>query len=239
MKVLKIWKLLYFKIILVGIFFTNASYSQTDDTNDLASWNTIAIKYKLNKKWSFGLEEQLRLKSNVSEIDNYFTQLNAEYEIFNNFELGGGLRYVRKNDNQGNVQGYENHFRFNIDASYKHKINDFSLKYRLRYQNKNELGVSNSEGDYANQHIRFKTAVGYNIKKWKLDPKFSAELFHHFEEGEDSEFDKYRLTLGTSYEFKKNGKIDVFYRIEKELNETTPETTNIIGLKYTYTFKNK
>ncbi|MDO5970692.1 DUF2490 domain-containing protein [Flavivirga aquimarina] len=239
MKVLKIWQPLYLKIILLTLLFTNTGYTQTDDTNDLASWNTIAIEYQLNKKWSFSLEEQLRLKNNVSEIDNYFTELNAEYEIFNNFKLGGGLRYIRKNDNQGNIQGYENHFRFNFDTSYKHEIADFSLKYRLRYQNKNELGVSNAEGDYANQHLRFKTAVVYNIKKWKLDPKFSAELFHHFEKGEASEFNKYRLTLGTEYKFKTLGKIGVFYGFEKELNETIPETTNIIGLKYTYKFKNK
>lgn len=238
MNVLKTNKPIYFKIILL-LLYTNIGYAQTDDTSDLASWNSIAIEYKLNKKWQFGLEEHIRFKNNISEIDEYFTELNAEHKIFGNFKLGGGLRYIRENDNQGNVQGYENHFRFNVDASFKHKIDNLSLKYRLRYQNKNELGVSESEGDYAKQNVRFKTTVDYNIGNWKLDPKFSAELFHRFEEGEDNGFNKYRLTLGTDYEFKKLGKIGLYYRIEKELNETIPETTNIIGLKYTYTLKNK
>ena len=98
--------------------------------------------------------------------------------------------------------------------------------------------VSTSKNS-TNQNIRFKTGLEYNIKKWKLDPKFSAEIFNHFEEGDENGFSKYRLTLGTDYKFKNFGKIALFYRIEKELNETIPKTTNIIGLKYTYTIKNK
>ncbi|MBT8318194.1 MAG: DUF2490 domain-containing protein [Lutibacter sp.] len=222
--------------ILLIVIITNFGYSQN---SDLANWTTIALEYKLNKKWNFGIEEQLRLKEDISTIDKYFTQLNAEYSVSKKFTLGAGIRYIKENDTEGNIQGYENHFRFNADASYKHKINDFTLKYRFRYQNKNELGVSNSEGDYANQHIRFKTAIDYNFKNWKLDPEFSAEIFNHFEEGEKNGFDKYRLTLGTDYKFKKLGKISLFYRIEKELNKSIPKTTNIIGLKYTYTIHNK
>ena len=222
--------------ILLIIIISNIGYSQT---SDLSNWTTIGLEYKLNKKWNFGIEEQLRLKEDISTIDEYFTQLNAEYSVSKNFTLGAGLRYIKENDTEGNIQGYENHFRFNADASYKHKINNFKIKYRLRYQNKNELGVSNSEGDYANQHIRFKTAIGYNFKNWKLDPKFSAEIFNHFEEGKQNGYDKYRLTLGTEYKLKNAGKINLFYRIEKELNESIPKTTNIIGLKYTYTINNK
>lgn len=222
--------------ILLIVIITNFGYSQN---SDLANWTTIGLEYKLNKKWSFGIEEQLRIKEDISTIDEYFTQLNAEYSISKKFTLGAGLRYIKENDTDGNIQGYENHFRFNVDASYKHKINDFTLKYRLRYQNKNELGVSNSDGDYANQHLRFKTAIEYNFKNWKLDPKFSAEIFNHFEEGEKNGFDKYRLTLGTDYKLKNAGTINLFYSIEKELNESIPKTTNIIGLKYTYTIKNK
>jgi hypothetical protein len=235
MKPKKQYKQFYFIMILIGVLFVKTSYAQTDDTSDLKSWNTIGIEYKLNKKWSFELEEQLRLDENISEISEYFTQLSAEYTLMKNLKIGGGLRFVRENDNEGNIQGYENHLRFNLDASYKHKLNNLSIKYRLRYQNKNDLSVD----DYANQHLRFKTGIEYNIKKWKLDPQFSAEIFNHFEKGKENGFDKYRLTLGTDYKFKNMGTLGVFYRMEKELNETIPKTTNIIGLKYTYTIKNK
>lgn len=237
MKIQKKYKQSIVKLLLIiTVLFTSKNYAQTD--SDWASWNTIGVEYKLNKKWSFGLEEQVRLKENISVVDNYFTQLSADYKLFKGFKLGAGVRYIRDNDNQGNIQGYENHFRFQIDAMYKHEINDFKIGYRLRYQNKNELGVSYDEGDYANQNIRFKTSLEYNIKNWKLDPKFSAEIFNRFQEGKENGFNKYRLTLGTDYKVKNFGKLGVFYRFEKELNVDFPETKNIIGLNYTYTFKN-
>lgn len=229
-------KTLLFSIVLIAIFSIN---SNAQGDTDWSSWNTIEIGYKLNNKWSFSLEEQLRLKENISEIDEYFTQLNTQYKLSKKFRLGLGLRYIRENDNKGNIQGYENYFRFHVDAIYKHEINDFKLGYRLRYQNKNELGVSYDEGDFVNQNIRFKTSLEYDIKKWKLDPKFSAEIFNRFQEGNENGFNKYRLTLGTDYSLKNFGEIGVYYRFEKELNVDFPDITNIVGLKYSYTFKKK
>lgn len=228
----------YSRLTALVLFIAVISTGFSQTTKDFETWSSIGIAYKLTEKWDFGLEEQLRLKNNSSEVDQFFTHLNINYEAFDNFELGGGLRYIKVNDNKGNIQGYEDHFRFHLDVSYKHKINNFSLKYRLRYQNKNELGVSASNGDYANQHIRFKTSIGYDIKKWKLDPTFSVELFNHFEEGKKNDFDKYRLTLKTAYKIKKIGKLDLFYRMEKELNVLQPKTIDIIGCTFTYSLKN-
>lgn len=240
MKIIRRNKGVFVKLIFLNVvLFTNLNYAQSEDNSDWASWNTIGIEYKLNKKWSFGLEEQFRLKENFGTVDSYFTELSADYKLFKGFKLGAGIRYIRDNDTNGNIQGYENHFRFQIDAKYKHQINNLEIGYRLRYQNKNELGVSVDDGDYANQNIRFKTSLEYNFKNWKLDPVFSAEIFNKFQKEDDNGFNKYRLTLGTDYKIKNFGKLGVFYRYEKELNVDFPETTNIVGLKYIYSFKNK
>ena len=233
---MKPFKILTFCSIFI-LCISNFSYSQSN--NDFGAWSTVALEYKFNKKLSFSLEEQVRLKENISQIDEYFTEISTEYDLTKNFSIGAGARYIKENDNVGNIQGYEDHFRFQLDAAYKHKIDQFSLKYRLRYQNKNELGVGTSDGDYANQHIRFKTSVGYNIKGWKLDPEFSAELFNHFEKNETNGFDKYRLSIGTDYDLKKYGKLNLYYQFEKELNTSNPSILNVIGLKYKYTIKNK
>jgi len=224
-------------LIIFFLFITVVAFGQEDDS-DFLTWSIIGVEYKPNKKWNFGLEQQLRLKENSSTIDEYLAELTASYKLVKNFRVGGAVRYMRENDNQGNIQGYENHFRFHVDVTYKHDINDFTLGYRLRYQNKNEIGVSSDEGDYANQNIRLKTSIKYNISNWPLDPKFAAEIFNHFEEGEENGFNKYRLTLGTDYKIKNFGKLGLFYRLQKQINVDTPETKNIVGLKYTYTFKN-
>lgn len=225
-------------VILVFFLFVTPSNAQEEDT-DTALWTSIGIIYEASDKWTFGLEEQLRFKDNIGAIDQYFTELSAGYAIFKNAELGVGLRYIRRNDNRGNIQGYEDRLRFQIDASYKHKLGRLSFKHRLRYQNRNELGISADEGDIARQRLRFKTAISYNIQNWKLDPKFSAELFNGFAENQESEFNKYRFTLETAYKFKQAGRIRVFYRYEDEFNITDPKAAHIIGVGYRYTIKNR
>ncbi|WP_157662399.1 hypothetical protein [Polaribacter sp. SA4-10] len=51
---------------------------------------------------------------------------------------------------------------------------------------------------------------------------------------------KERVTLdfNLSCKIKNFGKVGVLYRMEKELNIDFPDVTNIVGLKYTYRFKN-
>lgn len=236
-------KTAYRSFVLALFLYIPTSIIAQDGTyvevRDLESWSMIKLDYKANKKWTFGLQQQLRLKDNSSTVSEYFTQVEAEYKIMSKLEIGAAIRYIRENDDQGNVQGYENHFRFNVDATYKYKLGNFNLSHRLRYQNKNELGFDELDGDYNKHTVRFKTGFKYKIKNWKFDPKASVEIFHRSQETKDDGFNKFRFTLGTDYSLKKAGKIGLFYRLENQLNVTYPKTTNIIGFKYTYTLKPK
>ena len=230
-------------IVITLSFIGLKSFSQDGETivvNDFETWTKAGLKLKLDKKWSFGLEQQLRLDSNSIEVEAYFTEFNAQYKTEMGLVFGGGFRFIRENDNEGKIQGYENHIRFNFDLGYKHFIKRLKLRYRVRFQTKNELGKSKDEGDYANNHLRLKLGGEYNIKKWKFDPKISIELFHHMEEGEENGLDKFRATIGTSYDLKKYGDLGLFYRLERELNPTYinyPKISYIVGLSYIYTIK--
>lgn len=224
----------WFTLFLICLFL-NLGHAQ--ETSDFQSWSALELQYKLKKKWNFTLEGQWRLKDNLSVTDQYFMQLGGEYELLKNFEVGLGLRYIKNNDTRGNIQGFEDHFRWHFDAAYSYDIKRFELKHRIRYQNKDELGISVAEGDDIKHRLRFKTNVGYNFKRWKLDPKFSAEVFNRFEKGQQSEFNKYRLSFGTSYKMKQLGKLGLYYRYEKDFKRTPAETFHIVELKYTYELK--
>lgn len=220
--------------VTIMMFLSTWIYGQeTVVTRDLETWSSINFKYQINKKWTAEVQGQLRLENNSSEVRQYFGQLDVAYAPFKHFEFASGIRFIKNNDNTGNVQGYENHFRYHLDGKYKHKLNDFKFAYRIRYQNKNELSVD----DVAKEYLRFKTEVEYNIKKWKLDPEVSGELFRSVNGESDNEFSSYRLTVGTSFKAHKSAKIKLFYRFDKELNQTYPQATNILGIKYTYNLK--
>ena len=221
---------------LLAMLCSNISLAQSGQTYEVADlevWTGAKLNYKPNKDWSISLEQQLRLKDDASTVDLTFTELEITRNINKHFALSLGTRFIRENDNEGKIQGYESHFRWNTDLSYKHKVQNLSLKYRVRYQSKNELMVD----DVNVNTFRFKTGLNYNIKKWKLDPKFSAEIFSRLQDNDG--LDKLRLTLGTDYKLTKASEIGMYYRLEKQLQGIYPKTTYILGLSYEYTFKNK
>ncbi|MGY5354510.1 DUF2490 domain-containing protein [Wenyingzhuangia sp. IMCC45467] len=232
---IKINKTIISKFFLIGILlFSLATYGQdTIVVRDLETWSSINLKYKVNKKWAVALQGQLRLENNSSEVSQYFGQLDLEYKLSKRFELSGGLRYIKNNDNTGKVQGYEDYFRYHVDGTYEHKINNIDFKYRIRYQNRNELSVE----DELKETLRFKAEAVCNIKKWKLDPELSGELFRSIGAASENQLESYRITLGTTFKVHKSAKMKLFYGFDNELNTTYPKAVNIVGVKYTYTLK--
>ncbi|WP_341227581.1 DUF2490 domain-containing protein [uncultured Arcticibacterium sp.] len=221
--------------VIIFVFLPFAIFAQTEEAvrvQDLETWSSLEFEYEITPKFSLNLEEQLRLKENSSTIDSYFTELSGKYELWKDFSIDTGFRFIRSNDTNGKIQGYENHIRYQFDASYKHKIDKFELKYRLRYQNKKELNSDN-----LNEAVtRLKLSLDYNFKNWKLDPELSGEVFSPLNE---SQIDKYRLTLGTSYKIGQNGKIKAFYGFENTTNSESLKHSDIIGLNFKYTLKEK
>lgn len=232
MKLLNQKQLIHTLIIL----FTISTQMVTSQNNsDLEGWNSVGLDLKASKKLSFSIEEHLRLRNDISTVKNYFTQIKANYEVLKNFELGGGIRYITRNDDVGNKQGLESFFRYQFDASYTQKINKIGVLLRLRYQNKNQLGMSEEEGDIAQEFIRTRIGLGYKIKAVKLNVRLFAE---HFNQPNNSKLEhtetRTRYTLKLSRKFKKIGAFTVFYGIQE--NNLNQEKTNksFIGFKYAY-----
>ena len=66
-------KLLLTTIILCSGITSLFAQSGTYYTiQDLETWTSTQVKYKVNKKLDFAFEEQLRLKDNARNIDQYF-----------------------------------------------------------------------------------------------------------------------------------------------------------------------
>jgi hypothetical protein len=214
--------------------------AQETDNKDLALWNSIGVKYTLFDKLKLGVEQHLRIKEDIATTDEYFTEVQAEYEILKNLEIGGAMRFIKENDNVGKIQGFEKHFRYQFDLSYKlDVIKRFDVAFRLRYQNKKELDLADGVEDTPTETLRFKTSFEYNFRKWPLDPEFAVELFNRKQEGiafvSDARLSRYRLTFGTSYNLKKyNSKLGVYYRFQENTRVDNDFQTKIIGLSYSY-----
>lgn len=202
--------------------------------SDVQTWFALGVKLKPLKKWSVEIEEQLRLKDNSSTIDQYFSALNSNVSVLKWLKLGGGFRYIRNQDTKGKIQGYENKIRYNIDAMVRHEIFRFALGARLRYQNRLDLETTAPGDEGSVKHMRLKASIRYDIKKSKLNPRLSAELFRRV--GDTAKWDNYRLGTGATYRIKKLGKFGLSYFLEKEINQGTQAITHILKTSYSYSF---
>ena len=172
------------------------------ETNDMEGWSSIELDVKANKNLSFSVSEHLRYRNDITTLKNYFTQAKVQYELFKNFEIGAGVRYITNNDDTGNIQGYEPLFRYQFDAIFSDRIDKVTVLFRLRYQNKNELGFSESEGDIPVEYTRYRMGFDYRIKALKLNAKLFGEVFNEAKTTDSNGgFNRHRYTLRISRKF--------------------------------------
>lgn len=241
----------YFRIMTVTLltlpFFSKAQDSTT--VRDFELWTGVTVKKSfLDNKLDLALTEEFRFHDNAGSINNYFTEFETSYKFYKGFDISAGLRYIKNN----RKAGYETLGRFYTDLTYKHKIDRLSLSYRFRYQRQGQIGDSKvaDEFPYSKYRLRFKAE--YNIKKWKLDPYFTTEVFYTTTQNQINYistitepvnrvngFEKVRFTIGTDYKINKFMEAGAFYRIEQEMSGfplfyNTPATYYIAGLHLTF-----
>ena len=227
-----------FPLLVILLITSNMIVAQ--NSNDLEGWGAVQLDMRASKKMSFSISEHLRYRNDITTVSTYFTQLEASYEILKDFELGGGVRFIKKNDDVGKKQGIESHFRYQFEANFKHDINRIGLSYRLRYQNKNELGFSEDEGDIAKEQLRLLFGVDYKLLPVNIVFKLKAEFFNTFvNKTVGNKINRQRFTLSASRKFSGFGKIALFYRIQDDLHVEVKKTEvtvskAILGFKYSY-----
>lgn len=229
-------KLSTFFICLVICTATNSLIGQTNNrVVDTEVWLKAGAKIDLFERWELEVEEQIRFDEDVNALKNFHTEIALTFKATDDLSIHAVSRYITRNDNRGAIQGFEDLFRYQLGASYKHDLGDLRLKYRILYQNRNEMGISESQGDIPEKFLRLRTSVVYKIKNWKYDPAFRVEYFNALN-NEVGTNNQYRLGIGTEREYKKFGELGFYYLFESSLGLNIKQLTHIFSFKYTYSF---
>ena len=181
---------------------------------DFQQWSKIGVYYDLNKDLSVSLDQAFRFRENASLTDVSFSNLALKYDI-KKWSVAIGYRYITDFDLSQNTSISQ---RIYTDINYSKKKKRWRIKNRLRYQYQEE-----------NFTLRDKIFLKYNIRKTPLEPFTTFELFF-----KDSEFKKWRYTLGVSHPLLKEFDIDVFYRLQQSFNTNNPKQLHILGLGVEY-----
>tara|TARA_B100000686_G_scaffold355213_1_gene471138 strand:+ start:16423 stop:17127 length:705 start_codon:yes stop_codon:yes gene_type:complete len=215
-------------LCLLFLFTSNLIIGQ--ENTESKFWTTVGYIYQPLEKLTFGIHQLYRLKDNYNAVDTYITEFNTDYSLKNKLNLELELRYYYKNDNTGNVQGYENLWRYRLGVEKEWKIKPFKLFLRAAYQNRQSI----DRNDKTTKYFRTRYAFEYAIKKWDWDPYFS---FEYLSKLSGNKLKKYRFGFGSSN--KVNGSKWTFrYYFETNKKRTIPDY-HILSLKYRYKDKSK
>ena len=225
-----------FVALFMGIISTTFA-QESVVVRDLQTWSSIGVQYKASKKVSLTLDQEFRLWKNSSIADQVLTEAGVAFKPVKFLELGMHYRYL--NDYDHNDSDIDKLQRWDFNLGLKHKINRLTINYRLRYQRKDERGLSSEEGDIATKNLRNRVGLSYNIKDIKHTPYASFELFREFSESQSGSFNKIRFTVGSKYKINKSHRLKLFYRYEREFDDYYPSTTNVVGVNYRFIIKRK
>lgn len=183
--------------------------------DDFESRNTISYQVKLPQSFKIDFEQSLRLRGNQFSFRQTFTEATISYKVTDGLKLILPLRYAIFEDKIKK--------RISFGGTYKYKFNDYTMRYKSRYQR-----VYEKDEDLEDL-IRNKFTIQYKSNK-DIDPFVSYEIFNPFNSGL-GEMNEYRLSVGGAIDLpkKKSAKIYYQYKIE-DLDKKNSEVLNIIGL---------
>jgi hypothetical protein len=213
-------------LVLIGFHLPSPILAQDEISNSSTNelWTGITLKYKLNKRYSFNLKQQVRVSDNWSSIRTNFYEVAAKYKIDKHFSIKAHYRYTIRNEDR-------NVHRYSLDGNTNWRIKPTKLtfKYRFRFQY--------SAVEFTGQPFTFlrnKFGLEYSVSK-KFKPYLSYESFFKF--GETNKFRVNRYTIGFSWAMDKRMNLDVYYRIDQEINSNHRQRQNILALLLSYQIK--
>ncbi len=185
------------KRCLIAITFIIALSSISKGQNEYYIWAGVKASYELFPKVDISFNPEIRINTSAKERETLF-EASLSYEPFKFIGADINYRYSAENI-EGAVSNYH---RFAFDLQPKAEFGRFSGGLRVRYTNYSDLVGENPEFQ---RYWRIRGEIEHDIRKSKLTPYLSGELFHNIE---DSLIDKVRYIAGAKYKFNKMHSID-------------------------------
>ncbi len=185
--------------------------------NDYEYRSFFKMSFKPLKKLKISFSPELRLKDDFS-VDRYLLETELTYRPVKILYLSGGYRFVV---NPRNEKETEYLHRYEFSAALKKKFERFEPQLRLRFTNY-------ADDDADDRFMRYKAALAYDIKNFKLTPTLSAELFHQLS---DNSAYKMRYKLAMDYKLFKKNYIGASYRFDYYLQKSRNKHIFSLGYK--------
>lgn len=219
----------------------------------------MGAEKKLSKKFSVGLEGDLRTRNDLKTMDRWSIGITGEYKPIKHVKIDAGYTLLHTNfreDISYNADGSYNNWtpsywgiRHRLNASvtgtYKFRNNlRISLRERWQYTYRPEKTVERWDFDNAQwedkarkgkgkNQLRSRIQLEYDKKGWDFTPYINAEFYHSWA------IEKIRYTAGVDYSPMKQHTFGLFYRFQDMKNVSADDydpDMHYIGIGYKFKF---
>ena len=208
------------QFIYFSLFFSLLSSEIITEEDE--AWGSIEINKLLPHKIELELEQQFRSDDNFQNIYKMFTDVSVSYPLHSFVDISGKFRFILVDD--------EKEKRYGISI----KVNPFDKFYIPSYKIKIQQDY-NPDNEPEEMVVRNKFTISFP-KLNSFKPNIYYESYHTYED-EGFEYDKFRLSAGVDYIINSYYSVEFFYIYKGKIKEEKiDEVTNIMGLKFEYTF---
>lgn len=141
------------------------------------AWGSVAVQFKpfrnstrvkepaFNKRFRLGAEMGYRSDENLSGGKQLYLDLGARYKVHDLLRVGLEHRFSFRGADRRNTQ------RSSLQLQASKPFGRFTAEYRFRFQHEY------ADPDDVRDQLRNRFGLQYDIRKWKLDPEVTVELF--------------------------------------------------------------
>ena len=223
----KIFLLITFSLLLLS----NSAISQ----DVYGFWTGVEVTKPLSNSLSVSVSPELRTTTSPFVVDDILLEANIAFKPLKWLQIVGGYRYSRFYENA--FDDRLNGRRYSIAIRPKFDLGRFSFSYRGQYQRSMiywyDMGYSIETKD----NFRNRLQINYNVPNSKVEPFVSGELYYDLTSGKQKEFSRLRVRAGVTYPLNKRNEIEVFGQYQTKLNTNSPETSYVLGVFYSFSFR--
>lgn len=224
--------------------------------DDFGMWYEIGAEKKLNKKWSVGLEGELRTRNNTRTMDRWGAGVSAEYKIIKGLKASAGYTFLYDNNkeeltmksdglrpNKWMPSYWGSRHRLNVSLTGNVDWGRLNVSLRERWQYTYRPAADGKKYDFDDETwnpvkgkgknvLRSRLQLSYDFPNWKFDPYANAEMFNA------DGIEKMRYQVGVDYKYRKQHVFSLTYRYQTVNGDDDDNEVNshLIGFGYKFKF---
>ena len=214
------------RLLFILLTFHLSLFTAKAQSDDFGLDFSLEAEKKLSKKWSLGLEAELRTRDNTKTVDRWSGGLSADFKITKWLKASAGYIFLYDNNERQKISN----LKFSLRERWQYTYRPEKTVDRWDYDDEEwEKKTYNGKGTNV---LRSRLQIEYDKKGLAITPYANVEFFNAWS------LQKTRFHVGADWKLSKQHTVGAFYRYQTVRDDDDDNEPNIhmIGLSYKFKF---